>query len=195
MTVLKLPKAASGVLRQTIRAKRSQGLLFTPTNTHLLVKFTFWGPTPKSKRFEDIYIFFFVSDRKMVAQSFALRHCNDNFHFVWFSIHIFLVRFSKSYCQRKPGYYSSSANSGWGGYQQNLLWSPRRPLRQVLAMLDSPLQHWIHLLCLIRIRYIWVGMNLGQNLIMPQFGGKGAEGPKTQNLFLFKLIDRKSIVV
>ena len=46
-----------------------------------------------------------------------------------------------------------------------------------------------------RIRIIWVGMNLGQNSVMPQFGRGVAEDLETQNLHLFKPIDRKSKVV
>ena len=49
----------------------------------------------------------------------------------------FFARFSKSYCQRKPDYYSLSKNAGWGkGYQQNLFCGPGKPKRQFLAMSD-----------------------------------------------------------
>ena len=46
-----------------------------------------------------------------------------------------------------------------------------------------------------RTSCIWVGMNLDQNSVMFQFGRRSAEGSKTQNLPLFKPIDRKSKVV
>ena len=46
-----------------------------------------------------------------------------------------------------------------------------------------------------RIRYIWEGMNLGKDSVMPQFEVEDAEGSKTQDLRFFQPIDRKSKVV
>ena len=43
--------------------------------------------------------------------------------------------------------------------------------------------------------YKWMGMNLGQNLVMPQFEEGGAEGSRIHNLPFLKLIDWKSKVV
>ena len=50
----------------------------------------------------------------------------------------FLAWFSKSYCQRKPGYHSLSISGGWGarGYHQNPFLDLRWPKRQFLAMSD-----------------------------------------------------------
>ena len=136
---------------------------------------------------------------------------------------IFLAWSSKSYCQRKPGYYSLSSNSGWGrGRQERIstksalvsqkikktIFSHVRYLFLIFLFIFS--QHLIHLVCLIliktapirsinsawrRIRYIWVRMNLSQNSVKPQFGGGDSEGWKTQNLPLFQLINRKLKVV
>ena len=43
-----------------------------------------------------------------------------------------------------------------------------------------------------RIRYIWVGMNLGQNSILPQFEGGGAQWSNTKKMPFLKRINRKS---
>ena len=60
------------------------------------------------------------------------------------------------------------------GYQQNPFWSPRRPLRQSLAMSD--------------IYFYFISA-------MPQFWGAGAKGSKMQNFPLLKTMHRKSKVV
>ena len=81
---------------------------------------------------------------------------------------------------------------------------------QVLIYSPPPTEHKKHLLCLIRtkiapirpigsvwrrIRYVWTGINLGQNSVTPQSGGGDEEWSKTKNLHFFKLIDGKSNVV
>ena len=46
-----------------------------------------------------------------------------------------------------------------------------------------------------KIRYVWVGMTLGQNSATPQFIGESIERLKAQKLFIFKLFDRISKIV
>ena len=110
--------------------------------------------------------------------------------------------------QHVTGYWLTT-DEGRGEDQQNPFWGPRRLLRRLLAMPDISFyfnffnfhhEPWNHLLCWVLtrigpirsigsvwrwIRYIWVGMNWGQNSVMSQFRGGGAEGSKTQKLLFF----------
>ena len=82
-----------------------------------------------------------------------------------------LAWFSKSYCQRKPWYYSLSTKGGWGGrYQQNQYWGPRTSKCQFFAMSDI----YFYSIFSPNIKFIytaWYGPKSVQSCQSTQFSG------------------------